>query len=72
MSMLFSRKAILPVWLVVVCGVFALLGAPMTSATLCLLLIVGVLPPANVLILSKERSPSVAEIIRDAHASRTE
>ena len=47
MSMLFSRKALLPVWLVVVCGVFALLGAPMTSATLCLLLIVGVLPPSE-------------------------
>lgn len=70
MSMLFSRTAIIPVWLVVF-GLFTLFGSPMTFGTGVLLLIVGVVAPAIVLILWKEPSPTVAEVLHHAEASRT-
>ena len=72
MSMLFSRKALIPVWLVVVFGLFALFGPAPTSTMLWGLLFVGVVPPVIMLVLFKEPSPSVAEIVRDVDASRTE
>jgi len=71
MSMLFSRTAIIPVWLVVFV-LFALLGSPMTFATGVLLLMVGVVPPAIMLTLWKEPSPTVAEVLHHVHASRTQ
>lgn len=71
MSMLFSRKAFIPVWLVVF-GLFALFESPMTFATGVLVLIVGVAAPAIVLILSKKPSPTVAEVLHHVEASRTE
>lgn len=70
MSTLFSRKAIIPVWLVVVFGLFALFGWPMTLGTGLLLLMVGIVPAAIVLILSKEPSPTIAEVLRRVDASR--
>jgi hypothetical protein len=72
MSMLFSRKAFIPVWLVVVFGLFELLGWPMTFATGVLLLIVGGVAPAIVLILWKKPSPTVDEVLHPVEASRTE
>jgi hypothetical protein len=71
MSMLFSRKAFIPVCLIVF-GLFALFGSPMTFATRVLLLIAGVVAPAIVLILWKKHSPTVAEVLHDVEASRTE
>ncbi len=72
MSTLFSRKGLIPMWLIVVFGLFELLGPPMTSTTLWGLLFVGVVPPVIMLVLFKEPSPSLAEIVRDANRSRTE
>jgi len=58
MSMLFSRTAIILVWLVVF-GLFALFGSPMTFATgVVLLLVAGV--ALTMLVLWKEFSPTVA------------
>lgn len=62
MSILFSRKVMIPVWLVVF-GLFTLFGSPMTFATGVLLLIVGVVAPAILLILRKKPSPTVAEVL---------
>jgi len=59
MSMVFSHTTIIPVWLVVF-GLFALFGPPMTFATGGLLLIAGVVALAIMLILWKEPSSTVA------------
>lgn len=67
----FSRKAIVPVWLVVF-GLFALFAVPMTLATGTLLFIAGVVPPLIMLALWTERSPTVAEVLHQAETSRTE
>jgi hypothetical protein len=71
MSMLFSRTAFIPVGLVVF-GLFALFGSPMTFATGVLVLIVGVAALAIVLSLWKKPSPTVAEVLHHVEASRTE
>ena len=71
MSMLFNRTVILPVWFVVF-GLFAWFGPSMTFATGVLLLMVGVVPPAIMLTLWKEPSPTVAEVLHHVDASRTE
>lgn len=70
MSVLFTRKAIIPVW-VIVFGLLAVLG-PGTVDTSVLLLIVGVVAPVIMLILWKEPSPTVAEVLHHVEASRTE
>jgi hypothetical protein len=70
MSMVFSRTAIISVWLAVF-ALFALFGSPMTFATGALLLIAGVVPPAIMLTLWKEPSPTVAEVLHHVDASRT-
>lgn len=70
MSMLFRRKAIIPVW-VIVFGLFALFG-PVTVATGTLLLMVGIVAPAIMLILWKEPAPTVAEVLHHVDSSRTE
>ena len=76
MSTLFSRKVVIPLWLVVVFGLFVLFGSPLTLATGVLLLFVGVVPPAIVLILSKAPpltlSEGIAEELRPVARSRTE
>lgn len=71
MSMFISRRWIIPVW-VVVFGLLALFGSPMTAATGVLLLIVGIVVPAILLILWQEPSPTVAEVLHHVEASRTE
>ena len=71
MSMLFSRTAIIHVWLVVF-GLFAWFGPPMTAATGMLLLIVGGAALAIMLVVWKEHSPTVAEVLHDVETSRTE
>lgn len=68
MSMLFSRKAVIPVWLVVF-GLFALFGSPMTFATGVLLLLVGGVATAIVLILWKKPSPTIAEVLHHVETS---
>ena len=65
MSMLFSRKAV-PAWPVVVLGLFALFGSPLTSATGWLLLFVAVVPPTIMLILWKAPRLTLSEAIRGA------
>ena len=71
MSILFSRTAIVPVWLVVF-GLFALFGPPMTSVTSTLLFIVGGVAPAIMLVLWKEHAHTVAEVLHQVETSRTE
>jgi len=70
MPMLFRRKAIVPVW-VIVFGLFALFG-PGTVDTSVLLLIVGVVAPVIMLILWREPVPTVAEVLHRVDAPRTE
>ena len=71
MSMLISRKAFIPVWLVVF-ALFTLSGAPITFATGVLLLIGLGVAPAIVLILCNRPSPTVAAVLHDVAASRIE
>ena len=71
MSMLFSRTAIIPVWLVVF-GLFAWFGPPMSVATGMLLLIMGGVALAIMLAVWKEHSPTVAEVLHHVETSRTE
>ena len=68
MSLLFSRKAFIPVWLVVF-ALFVLSGAPITFATGVLLLIGLGVAPAIVLILWNRNSPTVAGVLPDVDAS---
>jgi hypothetical protein len=70
MSMIISRKAFIPVWLVVF-ALFALSGAPITFATGVLLLIGLGVAPAIVLVLWNRPSPTVAEVLHDVAALRT-
>ena len=71
MSILLSRKPIIPVWLGVVVGLFALFGPALTFTTGWLVLLVGIVPLAIILILSKEPSPSLAEVLRDVGPAHT-
>jgi len=66
-----NRNAIIPVWLLVF-GLIVLSRSPMPVATTLLLLIVGLAVPAIILILWKEPSRTVAEVLHHAHSSRTE
>jgi hypothetical protein len=59
MSMLFSRTAIIPVWLLVF-GLFVLIGSPMTFATGMVLLLVGGATLTTMLVLWKEPLPTIA------------
>jgi hypothetical protein len=59
MSMIFSRTAIIPVWLVVF-GLFAVSGPPITSATGVILLLVGGIALTIILVLWKELRPAIA------------
>lgn len=70
MSMLFRRKAIVPMW-VIAFGLLAVFG-PVTTDIRVLLLIVGVVAPAIMLILWKEPSPTVAEVLHHVDSPRTE
>jgi hypothetical protein len=58
-SMLFSRRAIVPVWALVF-GLFVLLGSPMTFATRVVLLLAAGLALTIMLALWKEPLPTVA------------
>jgi hypothetical protein len=69
MSMFFNRTAIIPVWAVVFTLV-ALFGWPMTWATGLLLLFVAIVPPAILLILSRERSLTVAEVLHRVETTK--
>ena len=59
MLMLFRRKAVIPVWLVVF-GLFALFGSSMTFA----MLLLGTLVLTIVLMLWKAPPPTIAEVLR--------
>jgi hypothetical protein len=63
MLMLFRRKAVIPVWLVVF-GLFALFGSSMTFATGVFVLLLGTLALAIMLILWKPPPPTIAEVLR--------
>jgi hypothetical protein len=61
MLMLFRRKAVIPVWLVVF-GLFALFGPSMTFATGVFVLLLGTL--TIMLMLWKAPPPTIAEVLR--------
>lgn len=69
LSMLFTRRAIVSVWLVAF-GMVAVFQLPMRFATALLLFVVGVVPPLIMLVLSNGPSPTVAEVLRDVHEHR--
>jgi len=71
MAMLFRRKAIVPVWIVVL-GLFALFGPPMTTSTSVLVLLFWGVALSIMLVLWKEPALSISEILRDAGASHRE
>ena len=58
--MLFRRKAVIPVWLVV----FGLFAPSMTFATGVFVLLLGTLALAIMLILWKPPPPTIAEVLR--------
>ena len=70
MSILSSRKAVIPVWLATVVTLSVLFGSPLTFANGLLVLLVGIGPPVIALILSRAPSPSVAQVMRDASGPR--
>jgi hypothetical protein len=70
MPFLFRTKAIIPAWIAVLV-VVALFEWPMTVATGVLLLLVGIVPPAILLILSREPSLTVAEVLHHTETSQT-
>ena len=65
MSKLLNPRAIILVWLVVVGGLFALFGPPLTLASASLLLLVGIVPPAMLLILATAPTLTLAEAIAE-------
>ena len=70
MPFLFRTKAIIPAWIAVLVLV-ALFKWPMTVATGVLLLLVGIVPAAILLILSREPSLTVAEVLHQTETSQT-
>ncbi len=70
MLMLFRRKAVIPVWLVVF-GLFALFGSSMTFTTGVFVVVLGTLALTIMLILWKAPPSTIAEVLRDLDASRT-
>jgi hypothetical protein len=70
MSKLFSRKTLIPVWLVAF-GLLAFFGSPMTFADGVLLLMVGLAVPAAVSLLWKDHPPTVAEVLNRVERSST-
>ena len=70
MSILFRRKAIVPVWFVMF-GLFALLGPSMTFATSVMVLLLGTMALTIMLILWKTPEPTHAEVLHRVETSRT-
>lgn len=70
MSLLFRRKAVVPIW-VIAFGLLAVLG-PVTNDIRVLLVIVGVVAPVIMLILWREPPPTVAEVLHQVDSSRIE
>ena len=64
MLMLFQRKAVIPVWLLVF-GLFALFASSMTFATGLFVLLLGTLALTMMLILWKAPPPTIAEVLRE-------
>jgi hypothetical protein len=71
MLKVFSRNAIIPVWLLAF-GFIVLLRSPMSVTATVFLLIVGLAAPAIMLILWKEPSRTVAEVLNHVHTARSE
>jgi hypothetical protein len=62
MLMLFRRKAVIPLWLVVF-GLFAMFGSSMTFAAGAFVLLLGTLALTMMLILWKAPPPTIAEVL---------
>jgi hypothetical protein len=66
--MLFRRKAVIPVWLVVF-GLFALFGPSMTFAAGAFVLLLGTLALTIMLMLWKAPPPTIAEVLHEVDES---
>jgi len=71
MSIQISRTAVIPIWLILF-GLIALVGPPVTSASGVFLLILWSVALAIVLVLWREPPPTVAEVLHQVEASRQE
>jgi hypothetical protein len=68
MSIRITRTTIIPMWLVVY-GLIALVGPPVTSSAGVLLLILWSVALAIVLVLWRDPPPTVAEVLHQVEAS---
>ena len=69
MSIRITRTTIIPIWLVMF-GLIALVGPPVTSSTGVLLLILWSVALAIVLVLWRDPPPTVAEVLHQVETSR--
>jgi hypothetical protein len=70
MLTLFQRTAVIPVWLIVF-GLFAL-GSSMTLSASVLVAVLGTVALTIMLILLKAPPSTIAEVLHDVDASRTD
>lgn len=71
MAMLLQRKAVVPVW-VLVLGLFGLFGPSMTFSTGTFVIFIWGLALTIMLVWWKAPTPSIAEVVRDVRVSHTE
>jgi hypothetical protein len=64
------RWSLLMTWLVALLGGLALVANDLSAQNLLLLGLVGLMPPAVLIFLSRETPRTTAEIIRDVEAGR--
>jgi hypothetical protein len=69
MSKFFKRKAFIPIW-VIVFGLFSFFG-PVNVATGTLLLTVGIVAAGIMLILWRDPTPTIGEVLHHVDQSRT-
>ena len=69
MSIRITRTTIIPIWLVMF-GLIALVGPPVTSSTGVILLILWSVALAIVLVLWRDPPPTVAEVLHQVETSR--
>ena len=70
MSMAHVRWSAVAAWFLVLGSILWLTASSLSTSSLLLIGIVGVLPPIVLLALSRQESPSTAAVIRDVEAGR--